>query len=75
MALRRRLPVSGASTSGLAWPPLDVLDQLDLGLLEEAVELLDVGLVEVDLRDRVGDLRVEQHALLLTLGHETLDLL
>ena len=29
---------------------VDLLDELDLGLLEEAVQLLDVGLVEVDAR-------------------------
>ena len=31
---------------------VDVLDELDLGLLEEAVQLLDVGLVEIELGRR-----------------------
>ena len=43
-------------------------------LLEEAVQLLDVGLVEVELGDRVGDLGVREHADLLALGDEALDL-
>ena len=54
---------------------VDLLDQLDLGLLEEAVQLLDVGLVEIDLGERGGDLGVGQHAGLLALGDEDLDLL
>src|SRR2546421_632028 len=41
---------------------VDVLDQLDLRFLEEAVQLLDVGLVEVELGHRPGDLRVREHA-------------
>ena len=53
---------------------LEVLDDLDLGLLQEAVEILDVGLVEIDLRHCVGDLGEGQNALLLALGDETLDL-
>src|SRR4051812_37471167 len=53
---------------------IDVLDQLDLRLLEEAVQLLDVGLVEIDLGDSVGDLGVREHADLLALGQEALDL-
>src|SRR5215211_6425011 len=53
---------------------IDVLDQLDLRLLEEAVQLLDVGLVEIQLRDRVGDLGVREHADLLALRHQALDL-
>ena len=53
---------------------IDVLDELDLRLLEEAVQLLDVGLVEIELGDRVGDLGVREHADLLALGHQALDL-
>ena len=53
---------------------IDVLDQLDLRLLEEAVQLFDVGLVEIELGDRVGDLGVREHADLLALGQEALDL-
>ena len=37
-------------------------------------ELLDVGLVEIDLRDGAGDLGVREHAHLLALGEEALDL-
>src|SRR3954468_24813912 len=53
---------------------IDVLDQLDLRLLEEAVQLFDVGLVEVELGDRVRDLGVREHADLLPLGNQALDL-
>src|SRR3954447_19199736 len=53
---------------------IDVLDQLDLRLLEEAVKLLDVGLVEIELGDRVGDLGEREHADLLALRHQALDL-
>jgi len=51
---------------------IDLLDELDLGLLEIAVELLDVGLVEVDLAYRAGDLAVGEHADLLTLDEQAL---
>ena len=54
---------------------LKVFDQLYLGLLEEPVELLDIGLVQVNLRDCVGDFVIREDALLLTLGYETLDLI
>ena len=54
---------------------VDVLDELDLGALEEAVQLFDVGLVEVELGHRLGDLRVGEHADLLTLGQQPLDLI
>ena len=53
---------------------VDLLDELDLGLLEEAVQLLDVGLVEVQLGDGGGDLGVREHADLLALVDEALDL-
>jgi len=53
---------------------IDVLDQLDLLGLEELVELLDVGLVEVELLRRHLDLGVREDAKLLTLGEQTLDL-
>ena len=53
---------------------VDVLDELDLGPLEEAVELFDVGLVEVQLGHRLGDLRVGENAHLLALGQQALDL-
>ena len=51
------------------------LDELDLRLLEEAVQVLDVRLVEVDLRERRGDLGVGQHARCVALGDEELYLL
>src|SRR3712207_9082623 len=54
---------------------VDILDQLDLRLLDEAVQVLDVGLVEVDLGKGVSNLGVRQHAGLLALGEEELDLL
>src|SRR4051812_44934078 len=50
------------------------LDELDLALLEELVQLLDVGLVEIELGDRGGDLVDRQDAELRALGHEGLDL-
>ena len=52
-----------------------VLDQLDLGLFEEAVELLDVALVQVDLLEGGGHLGVGQYPGGLTLCEEELDLL
>ena len=51
---------------------VDVLDQLDAGLLEVAVEVLDVGLVELDLGHGRGDVAVGEHAELLTLGDQRL---
>jgi hypothetical protein len=53
---------------------VDLLDELDLGPLEEAVQLLDVGLVEIELRDRGGDLGEREHADLLALRQQVLDL-
>ena len=53
------------STARSTWAPRMrrvVLDQLDLGLLEVAVQLLDVALVELDLGQRHGDLGVGQHS-------------
>ena len=47
---------------------VDVLDELDLGPLEEAVELLDVALVEVELRDRAVRPRRTSARRLLALG-------
>ena len=38
------------------------------------MEVLDVGFVEVDLGDRLGDLGVREHADLLALGQQPLDL-
>ena len=36
---------------------IDLFDQLDLGLLQEGVELFDVGLVDVHFGQRGGDFR------------------
>ena len=38
------------------------------------MELLDVGLVEVELGDRLGDLGEREHADVLALGEQALDL-
>ena len=49
---------------------VDVLDKLDAGLFEMAVEVLDVGLVEVDLGNGRGDVTASQYAKPLTLGDQ-----
>ncbi len=53
---------------------VDLLDEIDLGLLKKAVQLFDVGLVEIELRDCARDLGVREHAGQLTLRHKALDL-
>src|SRR5215218_1749514 len=53
---------------------VDLLDQLDLGPLEESVQLLDVRFVQVDLLHRRGDLGKGQDAHLLALEDQTLHL-
>src|SRR5215208_439680 len=76
----RRLGLAAAALVGRALDVrrgdgrIDLLDDLDLGLLEEAVELLDVRLVEIDLGDRGLDLGERQNAHLLPLEQQTLDL-
>ena len=50
------------------------LHELDLGLLEEAVELLDVGLVQIEVGGGGGYLRVSEDPDLLPLGEQVLDL-
>ena len=72
----RRWRLSGARSTSLdgGGGRVDLLDELDLGLLEEAVQLLDVGLVEVQLGDRGRDLGVREHADLRPAGDESLDL-
>ena len=67
--------MSGGLDLGLGLTRLEVFDQLYFRLLEEAVELLDIGLVQVNLRDCVGDFVIREDALLLTLGYEALDLI
>ncbi len=53
---------------------VDVLDELDLGFLEVAVQLLDVGLVQIEVGGRRGDLGEREHSDLLSLGQQVLDL-
>src|SRR4051794_30027235 len=53
---------------------IHVLDELDPRLLEVAVEVLDVGLVEIDLRNSGGDVAEGQHAELLPAIDEAFDL-
>ena len=70
---RPRLPVSaGSASAGVRLGRVDVLDQLDPLPLDVAVEVLDVGLVEVDLGHRGGDVAEGEHAELLTLGDQAL---
>ena len=66
------MPSLGARASARLLRRVDVLDQLDARLLEVPVEVLDVGLVEVDLGDRSGDVAEGEHAELLTLGDQRL---
>jgi hypothetical protein len=70
LAARRRPRLSGARSTCA----VEEVDQLDLRLLEEAVQLLDVGLVHVQFGHRGGDLAVREHARLLALDQQTLDL-
>ena len=71
----RRPRLSGArSTWAAAIGGVDLLDELDLGLLEEAVQFLEVAVVQVDLGDGGLDLREGQDAHLLTLEQQGLDL-
>src|SRR3954449_5474291 len=53
---------------------VDLLDELDLGPLEEAVELLHVRLVHVELGDRGGDLGEGEHTHRLPLEEQPLHL-
>ena len=72
MAFLRRLAIDRALLLAGLGGGVDLLDQLDLRLLEEGVQLLDVALVELDLGQGGGDLRVREHAGLLALGHQAL---
>ena len=65
--------VSGLGLLGFGCPAPDPRPARSR-LLEVAVELLDLGLVQVNLRECVGDFVVRKYALLLTLGYETFDL-
>jgi hypothetical protein len=53
---------------------IDLLDQLDLRPLEEAVQLLQVCLVEIELRNGSLDLGVGQDTDLQATGDQALDL-
>jgi hypothetical protein len=53
---------------------VDVLDQLDFGVLEEVVQLPDVSFLEAKLRRGGRDLGVCEHADLQPAGDQTLDL-
>jgi hypothetical protein len=66
----RALDLVGGGRGGV-----DLLDQLDLALLEEAVQVFDVRLVEIQLGDGGRDLRERQHAGDLATRQEALDLL
>ena len=72
--LRRAALVGGALEVGRRDRRVELLDELDLSALEEAVKLLDIRLVEVELRNRAGDLGVGQDAQLLTARYEAFDL-
>ncbi len=76
LALRRpRLSGARSTCEAAVDRRVDLLDELDLGFLEEAVQLFDVGLVEVELGHRLGYLRVGEHSDLLALGEQALDLI
>jgi len=70
----RRPRLSGARSTSVAEGRIDFLDELDLGPLQEAVQLLDVGLIEVKLGNRRRDIGVREHTELLPAIDETLDL-
>ena len=53
---------------------VDVLDQLDRRSLEEPMQLLDVGLIDVEACRGRRDLSVGEHADPLALGNQDLDL-
>ena len=67
--------VDGHRVRGRFLGRVHVLDELDPLLLDVPVEVLDVGLVEVDLRDRRGDVAEGQHAELLAPVDQPFDLL
>ena len=53
---------------------IDLLDQLDLAALKDAVQLLDVGVLEVELGSGGRDLGVREHADLKPACDQALDL-
>ena len=73
LALRRpRLSGARSSCAG-GERRIDLLDQLDLRALEVAVQLLEIGLVDVDLGHRRGDLGERQDTHLVPLEEQALD--
>ena len=54
---------------------IDLLDQLDLAALKDAVQLLDVRVLEVELDSGGRDLGVREHADLKPACDQALDLL
>jgi hypothetical protein len=81
LEVQRRLRLAAAALVGSALDlgggerRIDLLDELDLSPLEEAVQLLDVSLVEIQLGYRSGDFGVREHSELLAPVDESLDLL
>ena len=53
---------------------IDLLDQLDLEAIKDAMQLLDVGALELELADGGRDLGVGQHAGLKPTGDQALDI-
>ena len=71
----RAAPVRGAlHLVGDGRGRVDLLDQLDLRSLEEPVQLLDLGLIDVEPGRGLRDLGVGEHADPLALGKQALHL-
>ena len=75
-AALRRVRCSGARVDDQARRSgrVDLLDQLDLAALQQAVQLLDVGVLEAELGRGGRDLGVCEHADLQPACDQTLDL-
>src|SRR5215207_951337 len=70
LALATALAIGPLVLGGGLLSRVEVLDQLDTRLLEVPVEVLDVGLVELDLGNGRGDVTEGEHAKLLTAGDQ-----
>src|SRR5215207_2568188 len=70
LALATALAIGPLVLGGGLLSRVEVLDQLDTRLLEVPVEVLDVGLVELDLGKGRGDVTEGEHAKLLTAGDQ-----
>ena len=68
--VRRALDVHADHGGGI-----DFFDQLDLAALEQGVQGLDVGVVEVEVDGAVHDLGVGEHADLAAASNQAPDLL